>query len=111
MDQFLRPASETGFLEIWLPPVSNLSLSLPLPPSPFQAEFPSRAWRLSESTYLPWLLRSALASKIHMRGSLRWGTLRYSSGCQWPNVDSASSLSWNFISFPCKPSYSASFLH
>ena len=57
MDQFLRPASETGFLEIWLPPVSNLSLSLPLPPSPFQAEFPSGVWRLSKSTYLPWLLR------------------------------------------------------
>ena len=33
-------------------------LFLPLPPSPFQAEFPSGPWRLSESTYLPWLLRS-----------------------------------------------------
>ena len=33
-------------------------LFLPLPPSPFQAEFPSGAWRLSESTYLPRLLRS-----------------------------------------------------
>ena len=53
MDQFLRPASQTGFLEIWLPP----SLLLPLPPSPFQAEFPSGAWRLTTSAYLPWLLR------------------------------------------------------
>ena len=35
----------------------SLSLSLPLPPSPFQAEFPSGAWKLSESTYLLWLLR------------------------------------------------------
>ena len=58
MDQFLRPASRTGFLEIWLPPCQlSLSLFLCLPPSPFQAEFPSGAWRLSESTYLPWLLR------------------------------------------------------
>ena len=58
MDQFLRPASQAGFLEIGLPPCRlSLSLFLPLPPSPFQAEFPSGAWRLSESTYLPWLLR------------------------------------------------------
>ena len=62
MDQFLRPASQTGFLEIWLS-VSTFSLSLslslflPLPPSPFLAEFPSEAWRLTKSTYLPWLLR------------------------------------------------------
>ena len=53
----------------------------------------------------------ALAFRIHARGSLRWGTLRYSTGRWWPNVDGASSLSWNFISFPRKPSYSASFLH
>ena len=38
-------------------PMLNLSLSLSLPPSPFQAEFPSGAWKLSESTYLLWLLR------------------------------------------------------
>ena len=31
-------------------PVSFLTL--------FQAEFPSDAWRLAMSTYLPWLLRS-----------------------------------------------------
>ena len=36
----------------------SLSLFLPLPPSPFQAEFPSGAGRLATSTYLPWLLRS-----------------------------------------------------
>ena len=58
MDQFLRPASRTGFLEIWLPLCRlSLSLFLPLPPSPFQAEFPSGAWRLAMSIYLPWLLR------------------------------------------------------
>ena len=27
---------------------------------------------------LPWLF------KIHARGSPRWGTLQYSSGCWWP---------------------------
>ena len=53
----------------------------------------------------------ALASKIHARGSPRRGTLRYSSGHQWPNVDGANLLSRGFISFPSKPSYSASFLH
>ena len=52
----------------------------------------------------------APASKIHERGSPRWGTLRYSNGRQWPSVDGANLLSWGFISFPCKPSYSASFL-
>ena len=58
MDQFLGLVSRTSFLEIWLPaPTMSLSLFLPLPSSPFQAEFPSGAWRLTKSTYLPWLLR------------------------------------------------------
>ena len=35
----------------------------------------------------------AQASKIHTRGSPRQGTLRYSSGCLWPNIDGASFLS------------------
>ena len=35
----------------------------------------------------------AQASKTHMRGSPRQGTLRYSSGCLWPNIDGASFLS------------------
>ena len=58
------PVSQTSFSNWFLgnltPPMASLSLSLflCLPLSPFQAEFPSGAWRLSESTYLPWLLRS-----------------------------------------------------
>ena len=35
----------------------------------------------------------APASKIHERGSPRRSTLRYSNGCQWPNVDGANLLS------------------
>ena len=47
-----------GFLhKLGLPRVNSLSLFLPLPPSLFQAEFPSGVWRLTVSTYLPWLLR------------------------------------------------------
>ena len=58
MDQFLRPASRTGFLEIWLPPYRlSLSLFLPLHPFPSQAEFPSGVRRLTTSTYLQCLLR------------------------------------------------------
>ena len=51
----------------------------------------------------------ALAAKIHLKGSLRRGTLRYSSGHRWPNIDGANLLSRGFIGFPRKPSYSASF--
>ena len=59
MDQFLRPASRTGFLEIWLSPCRlHLSLFLPLPPSPFQSEFPSGAGWLTMYTYLFWILRA-----------------------------------------------------
>ena len=62
MDQFLRPASSNWFLGNLAPLVLNLSLSLflSLPPSSFQAEFPSGVWRLAMSTYLPWLLRPTL---------------------------------------------------
>ena len=41
----------------------------------------------------------ARASETHARGSPRRGTLRYSSGCLWPNVDSASSLSGTLLVF------------
>ena len=51
----------------------------------------------------------AWASKIHVRGSPRWGTLRYSSGHLWPYIDSSSPLSRGFIGFLCKPRNTASF--
>ena len=35
----------------------------------------------------------AWASKTHERGSPRRGTLLYSKGCRWPNVDGANLLS------------------
>ena len=41
----------------------------------------------------------APASKIHERGSPRRGTLRYSNGRRWPNVDGASSLSGILLVF------------
>ena len=36
---------------------SLLRLVSSFSPSPFQAKFPSGAWRLTGSTYVPWLLR------------------------------------------------------
>ena len=56
---------------------------------PFSAEFPSGAWRLTMSTFV-------LASKICKKESPRRGTLRYSNGRRWPNVEGASSI----IGFP-----------
>ena len=70
----------------------------------FLAEFPSGAWRLAMYTY-------ALASKNQAKGSTRRGTLYYSNGPRWPNIDGAKHLFQGFISSPRKPSYSASFLH
>ena len=89
------PVSRTSFLEIWLPPCQlslSFSLSLPLLFSliPWNAE----ALRV----YL-----FARTSKTHTRGSPGRGMLHYSSGCLWPNIDGASFLSWDFISFLCKP--------
>ena len=101
-----QPSFLNWFLGILAPPLSNFSLSLSPSPS------------LSFSGWIPiwgvealWVYLLALASKTHVRGSPRRGTLHYSSGRQRPNVDGTSSLSWNFIGFPRKPSYSASFLH
>ena len=68
----------------------------------FLAEFPSGAWVPSKSTYLPWF--SSPHEKEPKEGHLlifKWH--------QWPNVDGANSLSWNFIGIPPKPSYSAPF--
>ena len=50
----------------------------------FLAEFPSAAWRLAMSTYLPRLLRST-------REGAQGGAIPYSRGRWWPNVDGASS--------------------
>ena len=44
----------------------------------FLAEFPSGVLVLTKPANF------ALAFKFHVRGSPRWGTLRYSSGRQWP---------------------------
>ena len=67
---------------------------------PFLAEFPSGAWRLTMSTYLPWLLRPMWEGPPSL---FKRVPVAY--------VDCANSLSWSFIGFPRKPSYSASFLH
>ena len=94
-------------LERLVSPVSNLSLSLYFSLSlPLLFRLNSHLGREALRVYL-----LALASKTRARGSPRWGTLCYSSGCWWPNVDGANLLSRGFIGFPRKPSYSASFLH
>ena len=61
--------------------------------SPFSAEFPSGAGRLTTSTYLSRLLRSV---RERAQGG---GTLRYSNGRRWPNVDGTSSLSGTLVAF------------
>ena len=70
--------------------------------SVFLAEFPSGAWVLTMSTYLPRL--SSPHEKEPKEGHLPIFKWRW-----WPNVDGANSLAWNFIGIPHKPSYSASF--
>ena len=68
----------------------------------FLAEFPSGAWMLTMSAYLPQF------SSPHEKEP-KEGHLPIFKWCRWPNVDGANSLSWNFIGIPRKPSYSASF--
>ena len=72
---------------------------------PFLAEFPSGAWRLIMSTYLPWLLRPTWEREP------KAGHPPLFKRVPVAYVDGAISLSWNFIGFPRKPSYSASLLH
>ena len=60
------------FLERLIPPCRSFLFSI------FLAEFPSGAWVLAMPANF------ALAFKIHVRGSPRRGTLRYSSGHRWP---------------------------
>ena len=70
-----------GFLhKLGLPCVNSLSFSLSLP-----LFFRLILWNLEAlCVYL-----FARASKTHARGSPTRGTLRYSRGCLWPNVDGA----------------------
>ena len=90
---------KTGF-----PRVKSLSL-FPSPSLSFSGWVP--IWKAeAHQVYL-----LALASKAHTRESLRRGTLHYSRGRQWPNVDGANLLSWGFISSLHKLSYLTSFLH
>ena len=83
------------FLERLIPPCRSFF--------PLLAEFPSAAWVLNTSTYLPWLLRFV------REGAQGGAPLRYSNRHRWPSIDGANSLSWSFIGIPRKPSYSASF--
>ena len=69
------------------------------------AEFPSGVWRLAKPTNFAW------ASKIWPGEALVSPLLRENRRMPAAYIGGASSLSWNFIGFPCKPSYSASFLH
>ena len=84
----------------------SLTLMLGFPMSYF-SPFLSRIPIWSGEAHHVYLL--ALAAKTHAKESLRRGTLRYSSGRRWPNVDGANLLSRSVIGFPCKPSYSAFF--
>ena len=71
-----------GFLhKLGLPCVNSLSFSLSLP-----LFFQLIPWNV-EALHISLFAR---ASKTHTRGSPRWGTLHYSSGCLWPNIDGAS---------------------
>ena len=84
------------FPERLIPPCHSFLLPI------FLAEFPSGAWVLAMSAYLPWF--SSPGEKEPKQGHLpifKWH--------RWPKVDGANSLSWNFIGIPHKPSYSASF--
>ena len=73
------------FAQAWPPPCRlSLSFSLSLP-----LFFRLIPWNAE----VPLVYLFARASKTHVRGSPRWGTLCYSSGRLWPNVDGASFLS------------------
>ena len=76
MDQFLGLVSQTSFLEIWLPRVKTLSLS-------FSLSLPLLFRLIPWNTEAHRVYLFALASKTHVRGTPRRGTLRYSSGRRW----------------------------
>ena len=76
-----------GFLhKLGLPHVNSFSLSFSLTLPLFFRLIP---WN-TEALHVYLFAR---ASKTHMREGPRQGTLRYSSGRLWPNVDGASFLS------------------
>ena len=94
--QFLGPASRTSlsawFLGTLAPPVS-FSLFLLLYLS-FSLLFTiTSGWISTWSAEARQVYLLGLAVKTRMKGSLRRGTLRYSSGRRWPNVGGANSLS------------------
>ena len=60
---------------------------------PFSAEFP---WNV-EAHHVYLLVP---ASKIRKKESPRWGTLQYSKGHRWPNIDGSSFLSGTLLAFP-----------
>ena len=85
-----------GFCTSLASPMSTLSLSFSLSLPLFFRLIPWNAEALRVYLF-------ARASKTHARGSPRRSTLCYSSGRLWPNIDGASFLSWDLISFPYKP--------
>ena len=99
------PVSQTSFLNWFL---GNLAPPVSLSHSPslfFSGWIP--IWNVeAHQVYL-----IVLAFKFRERESPRRGTLRYSNRCRSPNLDGANLLFWDFIGFPHKPSYWASFLH
>ena len=82
------------FVQAW-PTLCQLSLSFSLSLPLFFRLIPWNA-----EAHQVYLL--AQASETHARGSPRRGTLRYSSGCLWPNIDGASSLSGTLLVFYVK---------
>ena len=100
--QFLGPASRTSlsawFLGTLAPPVF-FSLFLLLYLS-FSLLFTiTSGWISTWSAEARQVYLLALAVKTRTKGSLRRGTLRYSSGRRWPNVDGANSLSGILLAF------------
>ena len=78
------------FAQAW-PPPCRFFLLLPLPPSPFQAH-------PLEHRGSPSLL-TCPGFRDPCKREPKAGHFRYSSGCLWPNVDGASSLSGTLLVF------------
>ena len=91
-------------LESLVSPELTLSLFLPLPPSPFQAEFTSGAWRLTVSTYLLWLIRRTREGAQGVAPSAIQAGV--SGLCRW-----CIPLVLGFIGSLSNPNYSSFFPH